>query len=78
MEKDAIFQKILDEGALIRLGPVIIMTVRNKYDITCVFSASIPLAVMVNIGTKHLIYIAGLAPPRVVTPIPNTEALFIL
>lgn len=27
VEKDAVFQKLLDEGALIRLGPVIIMTV---------------------------------------------------
>lgn len=29
VEKDAVFQKLLDEGALIRLGPVIIITVRN-------------------------------------------------
>lgn len=28
IEKDAIFQKLLDEGALIRLGPVIILTVK--------------------------------------------------
>lgn len=27
VEKDAIFQKLLDEGALLRLGPVIIITV---------------------------------------------------
>lgn len=27
VEKDAIFQKLLDEGALVRLGPVIVITV---------------------------------------------------
>lgn len=27
VEKDAIFQKLLDEGAFVRLGPVILMTV---------------------------------------------------
>lgn len=29
IEKDAIFQKLLDEGALLRLGPVIILTVNS-------------------------------------------------
>lgn len=31
VEKDAIFQKLLDEGALLRLGPVIIITVSFEY-----------------------------------------------
>ncbi|XP_073941530.1 meiotic W68 [Choristoneura fumiferana] len=33
VEKDAIFQKLLDEGALIRLGPVIIMTGKGYPDV---------------------------------------------
>ncbi|KAM3962791.1 meiotic W68 [Aphomia sociella] len=33
VEKDAIFQKLLDEGALIRLGPVIIITGKGYPDI---------------------------------------------
>lgn len=32
VEKDAVFQKLLDEGALVRLGPVIIMTVKLVTD----------------------------------------------
>lgn len=28
VEKDAVFQKLLDEGVLVRLGPVILMTVK--------------------------------------------------
>ncbi|XP_068621567.1 meiotic recombination protein SPO11 [Battus philenor] len=33
VEKDAIFQKLLDEGALVRLGPVIIMTGKGYPDV---------------------------------------------
>ncbi|XP_028039806.1 meiotic recombination protein SPO11 [Bombyx mandarina] len=33
VEKDAIFQKLLDEGALIRLGPVIILTGKGYPDV---------------------------------------------
>nr|XP_049706650.1 meiotic recombination protein SPO11-like [Helicoverpa armigera]XP_049708259.1 meiotic recombination protein SPO11 [Helicoverpa armigera] len=33
VEKDAIFQKLLDEGALLRLGPVIIMTGKGYPDV---------------------------------------------
>lgn len=33
VEKDAIFQKLLDEGALLRLGPVIILTVSSKLQV---------------------------------------------
>ncbi|XP_041972323.1 meiotic recombination protein SPO11 [Aricia agestis] len=33
VEKDAIFQKLLDEGALVRLGPVIILTGKGYPDI---------------------------------------------
>ncbi|KAL0849029.1 hypothetical protein ABMA28_013402 [Loxostege sticticalis] len=33
VEKDAVFQKLLDEGALIRLGPVIIMTGKGYPDV---------------------------------------------
>ncbi|XP_053603524.1 meiotic recombination protein W68 [Plodia interpunctella] len=33
VEKDAVFQKLLDEGALVRLGPVIIMTGKGYPDV---------------------------------------------